>query len=105
MAACWEVAERSGAGLAAALDRLAVGLQAELEVAAEIDSQLAGSRATARLLAVLPVVALVMGEALGADPLHVLFSTGYGWVCLVVGGGLSLLGFRWVEHQIRSVTP
>jgi tight adherence protein B len=105
VAACWEVAEHSGAGLAEALERVARGLQAEREVAAEIEGQLAGSRATARLLVVLPVLALVMGETLGADPLHVLFTTPYGWGCLLVGGGLSVVGSRWVEHQVRSVTP
>jgi tight adherence protein B len=105
MAACWEVAEHSGAGLVEALDRVARALQSDREVAAEIESQLAGSRATARLLAVLPVLALVMGEALGADPLQVLLTTGYGWACLVMGGGLSLLGSRWIERQVRSVTP
>jgi len=105
VAACWEVGENSGAGLAAALDRIAQSLQAEREISAEIDGQLAGSRATARLLAALPILALALGEALGADPLEILLTTGYGWLCLLLGVGLSVLGSRWIEQQIRSVTP
>jgi tight adherence protein B len=51
------------------------------------------------------VLAIIMGETLGADPLRVLFSTPYGWCCLLVGAGLSLVGSRWIEHQVQSVTP
>jgi len=105
VAVCWKVSEQSGAGLAAALQHLVTGLRQEIEVAHEIDGQLSGPRATVQLLLVLPFVALMMGEVLGADPLHALLTTPYGLGCLAGGLVLSALGWRWVERQIGAVTP
>jgi len=105
VAVCWKVSEQSGAGLAVALQHLVTGLRQEIEVAHEIDGQLSGPRATVQLLLVLPFVALMMGEVLGADPLHALLTTQYGLGCLVVGMALSAVGWRWVERQISAVTP
>lgn len=105
VAACWEAAEQSGAGLAEALSRLAVTLREELDVHAEVTEQLAGPRATAMLLAALPLFALAMGQALGAEPFSVLFKTPYGWICLTLGVALSLAGWWWVERQVSSVVP
>ena len=105
VAACWEVAEQSGAGLATALERVGQSLEAEREIASEVEGQLAGSRATARLLAVLPVFALLLGESLGAEPVRVLCTTLYGWGCLLVGLALSFVGSRWIEQQVRAVSP
>jgi tight adherence protein B len=105
VAVCWDVAEQSGAGLAPALERVVQSLRAEREIAAEVEGQLAGSRATARLLVVLPVFALILGESLGAQPVRVLCTTGYGWGCLLLGLALSFVGSRWIEQQVRSVSP
>ena len=105
VAACWEVAEHSGAGLATALERVVQSLAAEREIAAEIDGQLAGARATARLLVVLPALALILGESLGAEPVRVLCTTPYGWGCLLAGSALSVVGSRWIEQQLRSASP
>jgi tight adherence protein B len=99
------VAEQTGAGLADALDRVAEGLMAEREIVDEIEGQLAGPRATARLLVVLPLFALLLGRTLGADPIGVLLRTTYGWVCLAVGLALLAIGWRWTHAQVRRVSP
>ncbi len=80
LAACWRVAVDQGAGLAAGLDRLEGALRAERDQRADLRAQLAGARATAVMLAGLPVLGLLLGFALGADPLHVLLHTGPDWV-------------------------
>ena len=105
VAVCWKVAEQSGAGLATALRHTATTLRNETVVAAEIVAQLSGPRATVRLLVMLPAVALVMGEILGAEPLIILLGTPYGVGCLLMGIGLALVGWHWVERQIASVDP
>ena len=102
---CWKVAEQSGSGLTLALRQLVTALRHEADVAAEIDGQLSGPRATVRLLMVLPFLGLVMGEVLGADPLNILLTTPYGLGCLVAGMVLSVVGWHWVERQIAAVTP
>ncbi|MFF3458632.1 type II secretion system F family protein [Streptomyces sp. NPDC002730] len=102
VAACWRVAVDSGAGLAAGLDRLEAALRAEWDQRQELRAQLAGAWSTVVLLAVLPLVGLAMGWALGADPLGVLLHTAPGLVCLVVGGLLEAAGFCWAMRIVRG---
>ena len=78
LAACWEVAAASGAGLAAAVVRLAAGERAAEDVRVDLEGQLAGPRATARLLSLLPLVGIGVGMLLGSDPLAWLLTTGPG---------------------------
>ncbi len=102
LAACWRVAVDQGAGLADGLDRLEAALRAERDQRADLRAQLAGARATAVMLAGLPVVGLALGAALGADPLHVLLHTPSGSVCLAAGGVLEGLGLWWVLRIMRG---
>ncbi|GAA2581887.1 MULTISPECIES: type II secretion system F family protein [Streptomyces] len=102
LAACWRVAVDQGAGLASGLDRLEGALRAERDQRADLRAQLAGARATAVMLAGLPVLGLLLGVALGADPLHVLLHTGAGIGCLLAGGVLESLGVWWVTRIVRG---
>ncbi|WP_369242679.1 type II secretion system F family protein [Streptomyces sp. R21] len=102
LAACWRVAVDRGAGLAAGLDRLEGALRAERDQRADLRAQLAGSRSTAVMLAGLPVLGLLLGTALGADPLHVLLHTGAGLGCLLVGGVLEGVGMWWALRIVRG---
>lgn len=101
LAACWRVAVDQGAGLATGLDRLAAALRAERDRRADLRAQLAGARATAVMLAGLPVLGLLFGVALGADPLRVLLHSGAGLGCLLAGGVLEGLGIWWVSRIVR----
>ncbi|MFF6997895.1 type II secretion system F family protein [Streptomyces sp. NPDC008313] len=102
LAACWGVAVDRGAGLAAGLDRLEGALRAERDQRADLRAQLAGSRSTAVMLAGLPVLGLLLGTAMGADPLHVLLHSGAGLGCLLVGGVLEALGLWWALRIVRG---
>lgn len=102
LAACWRVAVDQGAGLAAGLDRLEGALRAERDQRCDLQAQLAGARATAVMLAGLPVLGLLLGVALGSDPLHVLLHTGAGLGCLLAGGVLECLGVWWVARIVRG---
>ncbi|MER7494314.1 type II secretion system F family protein [Streptomyces pharetrae] len=102
LAACWRVAVDHGAGLAAGLDRLEAALRAERDQRADLRAQLSGARATAVMLAALPVLGLLLGTALGADPLHVLLHTGPGLICLALGGVLEAAGLWWVLRIVRG---
>lgn len=101
MAACWRVSVDGGAGLAAGLERLEGALRAERDRHESLRAQLAGARSTAVVLALLPLVGLLMGTALGADPLRVLLHTPMGWGCLLVGGVLEALGLLWCRRIVR----
>jgi tight adherence protein B len=100
LAACWTVCAASGSGLAAGVQRLEEGLRADSGQRRAVDAELAGPRATAGLLAVLPVVGLLMAAGLGADPLHVLLRTPLGLVCLVLGLALDGLGLLWTTRLV-----
>ncbi|MFE5893237.1 type II secretion system F family protein [Streptomyces sp. NPDC056462] len=102
LAACWRVAVDQGAGLAAGLDRLEGALRAGRDQRADLRAQLAGARSTVVMLAGLPVLGLLLGAAMGAQPLRVLLHTGAGIGCLAVGGVLEGLGTWWALRIVRG---
>ncbi|MFI6653731.1 type II secretion system F family protein [Streptomyces sp. NPDC050529] len=102
VAACWRVAADGGAGLAAGLDRLEGALRAERRRREELRAQLAGAWSTVVVLALLPVLGLGLGAALGADPLRVLLHSPAGLVCLVMGGSLESAGLVWAARIVRK---
>jgi tight adherence protein B len=101
LAAGWELADAHGVPLAPAATQIAVAARDQLRHVAAIRAELAGPRTSARMLALLPVVGLALGSALGADPLHVLVATPAGLVCLVGAVLLEYAGLRWTTAQVR----
>ncbi len=101
VAACWRVAVDGGAGLAAGLDRLEGSLRVERHRREELRAQLAGAWSTVAVLAVLPLLGMGLGAALGADPLKVLLHSTAGLVCLVLGGLFEAAGLLWSSRIVR----
>lgn len=104
LAACVHASERSGAPLAGILKRYADGLEAVLDARAVRATALSGPKATVRVLTWLPAAGLVMGYALGADPLATLTQTSLGWSSAAAGMGLALAGWVWTRILIRQAT-
>lgn len=98
----WHLALASGSPLAGALDRLAAALRALDRVAERRAVLLAAPRATIRLVAALPPSALVLGVALGFDPLPVLVSP-FGVLLLLSGTALLLLGMCWARWLVARL--
>lgn len=86
-----------GAPLAGVLDRVATGLAADEECEGERRAALAGPRATAQVLAWLPLLGLVLGMALGANPVVVVLGGGLGTVAAAAGVGLVVIGRWWTR--------
>lgn len=103
LAACWEVSAHTGAGLTAAVDRLAEAARAAEEVRGQLAAQLAGPRATARTLALLPVLGIAMGQVAGVDPLGWLLTSPAGLLCLLAGAVLDLVGLLWTQRIAARV--
>ena len=97
LARAWQISTQIGAPMAAALERVAQGLASEESVRALVAGELAGPRATGKIMAFLPVVGLALGYALGGDPIGFLLQGLPGWTCLVSGVGLAAAGVLWVE--------
>lgn len=102
LAACWEVAAATGAAPADIADRLAAGLAEEARHRRELAAQLAGPKATAVLLFLLPLLGVAMAGALGTRPLAFLFTTPLGLACLALGAGLDLVGMYWTLRMVRT---
>jgi tight adherence protein B len=95
VAACWEVAQGSGTGLAASLATLADAARETERVRAELRAGLAEPRATALVLAALPALGLLLGTALGTDPWHWLLGSTPGRLVLAAGLVLEAVGAWW----------
>ncbi|MGI9062567.1 MAG: type II secretion system F family protein [Pseudonocardiaceae bacterium] len=105
IADAWTLADRHGVPLADLLEAVRVDVEHRARFAAEVDARLAGPRATAAVLAGLPVLGLLLGQAIGADPLRVLAGTGAGQVLLVVGTGLACTGVSWSARIVGGAVP
>jgi tight adherence protein B len=103
VAACWRAGAESGAGLAASVTRIAESARAAEDVRVDLEGQLAGPRATARLLALLPVLGLGFGMMLGGDPLTWLLTSTIGRLCLAGGVLLTVAGTWWTGRIAAAV--
>lgn len=95
------VATETGAPLADVLEHLADAVAADAEQAGELQAALAGPRATARVLTSLPVLGLLVGSAMGAQPWQVLTDGGLGSGLGVAGIVLVVAGQGWVGALLR----
>lgn len=102
VAAAWQVSDRSGAPLAAVVERLEQSARQDREIGREVRSAVAPARATGRLMALLPVVGLLLGSGMGGDPVAVLTSTWIGVACLAAGCLLACAGITWIERIAAS---
>ncbi|MEV4251864.1 type II secretion system F family protein [Spirillospora sp. NPDC049652] len=98
LAATWRLGAERGGTLATVLDGLAAALRDEETQRQEIAVHLAAPRATARLLAVLPLLGLAMAAALGTNPLPFLLTTGPGLACLASALALDATGLWWTQY-------
>jgi len=85
----WEVAAESGGHLALALDRLTEVFRAQQRQHSELKIAFASPKATANLILVLPIAAVIFSELLGLSALSASFQTALGVIS--IGLGLLLL--------------
>ncbi|OBI90847.1 type II secretion system F family protein [Mycobacterium asiaticum] len=96
LAICWQLASEHGLAIATLMRAAQRDITARQQFSAKVASSLAGARATAAILAGLPVLGVLLGELLGARPLRFLLGTG-GWF-LVIGLALTCTGVLWSDR-------
>lgn len=102
LAGAWSVADASGAGLADVLGSVEAELRSTIVLGAETDAELAASRATARVLALLPLLGIALGAGLGSHPVHVLLHTPLGAACTGAGLVFECAGLAWAARLTES---
>lgn len=105
LADAWSLANRYGIPLADLLDAVRSDAEHRVRFTADVQARLAGPRATAGVLAGLPLLGLALGHAVGAAPLRVLGGTAVGQVLLVIGTGLGCLGVLWSARLVSGAVP
>ena len=102
IAQAWQQATTLGVPIAGVLARVDDDVQARGAQRRAVAAALAGPRSSGALLAGLPVLGVVLGVAMGARPLHVLFDTGAGRLLLCAGVLLDAAGVAWTTRLISS---
>ena len=74
-----------------------------MRIRARTEAGLAGARATATVLAGLPVLGVGLGQLMGAAPLGILLAGGLGGIMLVVGTALVCAGLLWTDRIAARV--
>lgn len=103
VASAWQVAERSGAGLASVLSQVADSARAHQGVRHLVRGELASAQATARLVALLPLASLAMSTGVGGNPWRFLLGTAPGLVCLALGLVFAFAGLLWIDRIATAV--
>ncbi len=102
LVAAARLARDVGAPLGGVLEAVSARLVAEAEARAERDAALAGPQATARVLLWLPAVGVLLGWALGADPLATATDGGAGTAAVGLGLVLLALGRTWTARLVAA---
>lgn len=103
LAACWAVSAQQGSSLEISVSRLVDQARITEDVRVQLEAQLAGPRATARILMLLPGFGIAMGMMMGVDPLGWLLGTIPGLACLIAGCALAAFGYWWTSRIVAGV--
>lgn len=101
----WEVSEKHGVPLVGLMEQMRARLDTRERHRRASAAQLQGPQATAVILALLPLAGIVMGTAMGADPVGLLTGGGIGGVLLVVGVAFGATGFVLTQKILEGANP
>jgi len=97
----WLLTRRHGVAFTPLIEDLAVDLAEQLAADRERSGEVAGPRTSGYVMAVLPMLGLMLGAGMGADPVHVLMASPVGNVLLLVGMSLTCGGLLWSARIVR----
>lgn len=101
----WTLASRFGLPMAEVLDAARRDVETGIAFGRRLKAKMAGPRASAAVLAALPLICVLFGQAMGADPVRVFTATGAGQVLLVLGSVLIWAGTAWCRMLTARVSP
>jgi tight adherence protein B len=98
LAVCWQLASDHGLAIATLMRAAQRDIAERQRFSARVSSSMAGARATAAILAGLPVLGVLLGQLIGARPLSFLLNGHAGGWLLVVGSTLACGGLLWSDR-------
>ncbi|MCB0948648.1 MAG: type II secretion system F family protein [Mycobacterium sp.] len=103
LAVCWRLAQTHGLAIATLMQAAQRDIAERERFHGRVAAGMAGARATAAILAGLPLLGVLLGQAIGAEPLNFLFSAGSGGWLLVLGCTLICCGLLWSDRITARV--
>ncbi|GAA0510287.1 type II secretion system protein [Saccharopolyspora subtropica] len=103
VARAWALAERHGVALADLLDAVRRDVERRTAFRRNVEAKMAGPRSTAAVLTGLPVLGVLFGQAVGADPMAVFAGGPLGQLLLLAGVALLCAGTCWTVRLTRAV--
>lgn len=103
LAVCWQLAQTHGLAIATLMQAAQRDIVERERFHSRVEAGMAGPRATAGILAGLPLLGVLLGQSIGADPVRFLISGGAGGWLLVVGSTLICGGLLWSDRITSRV--
>lgn len=98
IAVCWELAHTHGLTIATLMRAAERDIIERSRFDARVTAGMAGARATAAVLAGLPLGGVALGELIGAQPIRFLVGNSAGGWLLLVGITLACCGLLWSDR-------
>lgn len=98
LASCWRLAHAHGLSIATLMRTAQRDIVERERFSSHVEAAMAGPRATAAVLAGLPVAGIALGQLIGARPLAFLCGAGVGGWLLVIGVLLACAGLMWSDR-------
>ena len=98
LAACWQLACDHGLAMATLMRTAQRDIIERQRFSARVSAATAGARATAAILASLPILGILLGQLIGAHPLRFLLSEDAGRWLLLSGVTLACSGLLWCDR-------
>jgi tight adherence protein B len=104
LSVCWHLAHTQGLAIVALVAAAQRDLVERDRFTSRVAAGMAGARATATILAGLPLLGIGLGELIGAQPMRFLLAGGVGGWLLMIGASLACAGLWWSDRITERVT-
>ena len=101
----WSLAVKSGGAISGAMQALGEVFLVTAKHRREIELAFAGPKVTAKLVACLPVVGLVLAQLFGLNPMLAVFTKPIASLSLALGVMLLVAGRIWTKSIVEKSTP
>jgi len=104
LAEIFEITAYTGAPIESSVTRLIATVRAQQTQNQLIREELASTKTTMYVLAMIPVIGLFIATVAGLNPIAFLVSTPWGWACLLVALTLECVGIGWIRLLVSRAT-